>query len=1513
MMKILFRFIVLSLLFTIVCGLFLTMIATTETGSKWFINRLIKTNDIPLTIRSIEGRISNKLTLHDLHYSERGVRDIKLGKVVLDLSASALLKFEARVTRIVLTDLEVQLTSDTKSNEALKIRPLKIPIFPLAIHVDEFSLNNTKVFIDESKYDIQHVKSKLSIDNGVLIFQLKELMSVGQYFTGEVHITKNKISIIESVLHWEGIINEQPGHGILRIHGAQNNLMIQLEVNSIADILAIGNLNLIGEPVIGEFTGEIKGKIIESFSESVTLDSPLEFKFRGDTNFINGEINTTAHTKADEKFRFISTIEAALPGRLSDAVSANVNWETVPVQSDNPLLSLKGQGDFILADQVLKIDHELQTPSFAHLTGEVNLLTESVNLAMDWDAVDFSLSDSDLLQLRKGLITAKGKLDAVSLLLETSYLIRSRIKNDSESVLSESVYAKLIAEGEMNLLSTHPTGQLSGSLKMPVPTMLASIFEDIEDISFALNSDQDSVDLSVTSIVRTIKGDYYDLKLKSNLDLSLPDTSKLMYFNWAVISRNEINSNHRGSGQGQIIFKPEQITVKHDSNAPYLSTLQGNIYINATETVLKFDLNWQDLNIPIDNTISLKSERGKINLEGPLSSLIITADGHFQSEPVGSFDLDLNVIRSDSLLTINTLETNVLGGKVIVNGVVNLQGETKGQLRIETNNLNFGKINPDLESQLNVSSALNFSGSEDGFSANLNIASIAGKWREFPVSGLAELTYTKDLMQIDHLHLESGNNTIDLNLNMNQILNGSVDLSIQDLSVFSSELAGKIEGRIDISGSSGTPKIEGKLAGESIYVNNIRMASFTADTQIDLRPQQHSSVLIQVASLRYEDNVFDEVSITGKGLTESHTINVTALSQEFNLHSNLNGGLKNKIWLGKLNQFDLTNNDLGVWHLSNSTKLEWIIKNNAINLEQTCLSQNESYFCIRSSGELNATFIAEMKLNRIPLKFVDSWLMETMSLNGVISGNALFNKVNQQWGLETNLEGIGIQLGFGFEDNTEFLDIETASLKASFNKYNREAEIKLIAPKYFNLSLMGSMKNKDNKILAADLNLKLEEINWLEKIEPGLTGSYGKFQTKITANGTLNRPNIDGEFSLQDGLLSIFPIGLELDQVKGKIKSNDANKGIQLTTILASKEKQLMINGHTRLISEKGYSYEFDLTGEDFPLIRTAQTTVNISPELKLNGTQDLHTIRGIIKVPLLDMMLSSILDSAVSVSPDTVIIQSKQPDAVHITDGNGRSDFITNYFDIDVDVFLNPEIHIHGFGLDTRLSGDINVVKPVGLYQPRGEGQVTIEQGNYSAYGQNLEIEQGRLQFAGPLDNPEIYIRAFRPKLPVKAGIIVTGNARQSKLTLFSEPIQTEADTLSYIITGRPISDASGSEGSLIAQAALSLGTKESSVLTNQIESLFNLDEFSIGAGETLDSASLSASKRLSEKLTFRSSFNPFDRLWSFLLNYKLTDNWSVQTESGVTQGVDLIYSVESNTFRDLYDRFFGFIRFLD
>jgi translocation and assembly module TamB len=94
---------------------------------------------------------------------------------------------------------------------------------------------------------------------------------------------------------------------------------------------------------------------------------------------------------------------------------------------------------------------------------------------------------------------------------------------------------------------------------------------------------------------------------------------------------------------------------------------------------------------------------------------------------------------------------------------------------------------------------------------------------------------------------------------------------------------------------------------------------------------------------------------------------------------------------------------------------------------------------------------------------------------------------------------------------------------------------------------------------------------------------------------------------------------------------------------------------------------------------------------------------------------------------------------------------------------------------------------------------------GTYKAYGQNLQIERGQLLFAStPIDNPGLNIRAVRKINPNATidegqvvGLLIAGTAQRPIVTVFSNPVMEQSDALSYLITGKPLSDVKGGEGS--------------------------------------------------------------------------------------------------------------------
>ena len=109
------------------------------------------------------------------------------------------------------------------------------------------------------------------------------------------------------------------------------------------------------------------------------------------------------------------------------------------------------------------------------------------------------------------------------------------------------------------------------------------------------------------------------------------------------------------------------------------------------------------------------------------------------------------------------------------------------------------------------------------------------------------------------------------------------------------------------------------------------------------------------------------------------------------------------------------------------------------------------------------------------------------------------------------------------------------------------------------------------------------------------------------------------------------------------------------------------------------------------------------------------------------------------------------------------------------------------------------------------GTGELSIEDGKYSAYGRQLDIQRGRLIFnGGVVDEPGIDIRAVKVFPDVTAGINVRGSLRQPRISYFSDPSLTQSQILSLLLAGGSLESVqnrqNGAAAQLIAQGGAML-----------------------------------------------------------------------------------------------------------
>ncbi len=241
----------------------------------------------------------------------------------------------------------------------------------------------------------------------------------------------------------------------------------------------------------------------------------------------------------------------------------------------------------------------------------------------------------------------------------------------------------------------------------------------------------------------------------------------------------------------------------------------------------------------------------------------------------------------------------------------------------------------------------------------------------------------------------------------------------------------------------------------------------------------------------------------------------------------------------------------------------------------------------------------------------------------------------------------------------------------------------------------------------------------------------------------------------------------------------------------------------------------------------------------------------------------------------------------VHRQDG-GETDRIRR-IDLHLRTSLGDDVQFAGFGLTTGLEGAIQLRG--GTHAPfTGHGHLSLVGGRYQAYGQELEIEQGNLVFTGPLDEPSLDIRAIRRTPDVIAGIQISGTPSRLRSDVFSEPALGDAETLSYLLTGRPLATSmDAGEGDALNRAAFALGLSGAGLVTSQIRTQLGLETLTIEGG-TEDSR-LVAGKRLGDRLLVEYGYGLVDKLGTLMLRYQLNDRFMLESRSGTVSNLDILY----------------------
>ena len=136
----------------------------------------------------------------------------------------------------------------------------------------------------------------------------------------------------------------------------------------------------------------------------------------------------------------------------------------------------------------------------------------------------------------------------------------------------------------------------------------------------------------------------------------------------------------------------------------------------------------------------------------------------------------------------------------------------------------------------------------------------------------------------------------------------------------------------------------------------------------------------------------------------------------------------------------------------------------------------------------------------------------------------------------------------------------------------------------------------------------------------------------------------------------------------------------------------------------------------------------------------------------------------------------------------------------LDIRVRADNEIYVTGMGLDSEWKTNMRVTGTTA--NPRVIGKIEVIRGRYSFSGHQFDLEQGVINFNGPMLNPTLSIKAQTKIDTVTAGIQVTGSAQQPDIAFISTPTLPQDEILARILFGDNVSNLSATQAVQLAVA---------------------------------------------------------------------------------------------------------------
>ena len=934
----------------------------------------------------------------------------------------------------------------------------------------------------------------------------------------------------------------------------------------------------------------------------------------------------------------------------------------------------------------------------------------------------------------------------------------------------------------------------------------------------------------------------------------------------------------------------DQLTVALNLSGPVKTQLKLQTRLAEAGLPLSLAVDSPGVQWPLSGQPQYQARNLALRVDGKAVDYTLGIKAAISGEGLPPADLTLDGKGNTGQFTLSRLRIAALEGHADLTALVDWSKAISWRSELTLSGINTARQWPDWPARL--AGKVSVTGSLYGGSWQLRVPELAldGTVRQNAVTAHGSLSgNAAGQWKVSALRLALGRNNMTVNGSLGDQLALDAVIDAPNLNGTLPGLGGTARGTVNVRGSRQKPQITANLTAANLRWQELTIRRVALNGNLQSSEIVRGNLNLEVDQLRQAAFTVSRLTLALTGDERAHQLRLNMQGDPASGGLLLNGGYdrQQQRWRGTLSQTRFTS-PVGEWSLTRPMSIDYQQQQQQAVIGPHCWQNPNARLCVPANIQLGATGQAAVRLERFDLAMLKPFLPPETTLGGVFSGNA-----EVRWQPGGGLPQARITLvGNGIKAQQ---NVQGAVLPVAFDRFDINAGLERDrATLNWQISIAGNGRFNGRvqvadpagaRRLAGNIDINNLSLAMLNPILSQGEKAAGLLNAALRIGGTGAQPQLYGRLALERTVIRAnwMPFAMSESQ----LALNFNGTGSTLQGVVHTTSGQINLSGNADWSRINDWRARIAAQGTRVRITVPPMVRLDASPNIVLEASPQLLTLNGNVDIPWARIVVQDLPPSAVGVSPDEVILDDQlkpvsEPGVAMVINSNLK-------------IHVGDDVRLDAFGLKARLQGDLNVIQDkqgLGLH-----GQINIPYGRFRAYSQDLIVRRGQLNFAGPPSQPLLNIEAIRnpdnTADGVIAGVRVTGMADQPKVEVFSDPVKSQQEALSYLLRGQGL-DTPGADSSMMTSMLIGMGVAQSGQLVGKIGAAFGVSNLTLDTQGVGDSSQVVVSGYVAPGLQVKYGVGIYDSLATLTLRYRLMPRLYLEAVSGLNQALDLLYQFE-------------------